>query len=321
MRGQVCPSTPFLSFRIRLLGVRVIILGSGSNGGVPQWDCCCPNCEQARSDRVLCRTRSSIALTLDGDRYLLIDASPDLRRQLEDSGIYPSAASAGRYGRRSLVDSILLTHGHGDHCVGLFEFSTGKCFNIPVYGPRDLIGYLFGGDAGAGFFGSLGRLGVDYLNPVPLGEDEPLELLGGLIVRGFEVPHTERLGDGSYNPTRTYAYEVEFGGRRLIYAPDLGGIGGELLSRLEGLDVFILDGTFWWDDELGRVSGISKTSYELGHIPISDSVELLSGLGLGRVIYTHINHTNPLLSRGGSYASILRGRGFEVAYDGMVIEI
>ncbi|MEM2127040.1 MAG: pyrroloquinoline quinone biosynthesis protein B, partial [Candidatus Bathyarchaeia archaeon] len=78
--------------------MRVIILGSGSNGGVPQWDCCCPNCEQARSDRVLCRTRSSIALTLDGDRYLLIDASPDLRRQLEDSGIYPSAASAGRYG-------------------------------------------------------------------------------------------------------------------------------------------------------------------------------------------------------------------------------
>ncbi|MBS7637688.1 hypothetical protein KEJ49_02190 [Candidatus Bathyarchaeota archaeon] len=299
--------------------MKIFILGSGSNGGVPQWDCCCPNCELARSDRGLSRTRSSIALTLEGDRYLLIDASPDLKHQLEDVGIYPRGVGGGGF-RRNLIGSILLTHGHGDHCVGLFEFSTGKCFNIPVYGPQDLIGYLFGDGEEVRFFGSLGRLGEDYLNPIPLGEDEPLEFLGGLTVRGFEVPHTERRGC-VYIPSRTYAYEVEHGGRRLIYAPDLGGFTGEFLSRLDGLDLLILDGTFWWDDELGRVSGISRTSYELGHIPMADSVKVLDGLGVGRVIYTHINHTNPILSPGGSCTSILGGRGFEVAYDGMVIEL
>ncbi len=301
--------------------MKIHILGSGSNGGVPQWDCGCPNCEEARHNKRLRKTRSSIAVSLEGDRYILIDASPDLKQQLEDTGIFPRRGRDGGFDRRSLIEAIFLTHGHGDHCVGLFEFSTGKCFNIPVYGPPDLMGFLFGDEGEDRFFGSLGRLGDDYLNPKALMEDEPVRLLGSLNVRGFEVPHTERLSNGSYIPTKTYAYELEHLGRRMIYAPDLGELAEEFLSRLKGLEILIIDGTFWWDDELERVSGISRTSYELGHVPVIDSMEVLDGCGIGRVIYTHINHTSPLLTPGGAFSSLLRDRGFEVGYDGMVIEL
>ncbi|MFQ6052908.1 MAG: MBL fold metallo-hydrolase, partial [Candidatus Bathyarchaeia archaeon] len=135
--------------------MKIVVLGSGSNGAVPQWDCPCPNCTRARADPALRRTRSSVAVTLDGERYALIDASPDLKQQLESVGLVPRPRGEETHGRETRIDSVLLTHGHGDHCVGLFELSTGKCFGIPVYGPPDLIDYLFGRGGGGRFFSDL----------------------------------------------------------------------------------------------------------------------------------------------------------------------
>ncbi|MCW3992133.1 MAG: pyrroloquinoline quinone biosynthesis protein PqqB, partial [Candidatus Bathyarchaeota archaeon] len=83
--------------------MRITILGSGSNGGVPQWDCPCPNCARARADPALRRTRSSVAVSLDGDRHVLLDASPDLKQQLEAAGLIPQPRQPGRYDRQSRI--------------------------------------------------------------------------------------------------------------------------------------------------------------------------------------------------------------------------
>ena len=292
--------------------MRLLILGSGSNGGVPQWDCGCPRCRAARLNPELMRTRSSIAVELQSRRYILLDASPDLHHQLYRAGLHPEGE-----GRCSVLEAIFLTHGHGDHCIGIFELSTGAIFQIPVYGPPDLMEHLFGEGR---YFAYLGRLGERYVEPRPLMEGEDVEF-PGVRVEGFEAPHTDRLPDGSYTPSRTYGYEIKGGGRRLIYLPDVRELTEEILRRLEGADLILLDGTFWWEDELLRVSGIDVSSTALGHIAIERSLEILSELDVGRVLYTHINHTNPLLDPESPMLGKLRRRGFDIAYDGLIIDL
>jgi len=212
---------------------------------------------------------------------------------------------------------VLLTHGHGDHTVGIAEFSTGKSFEIPVYGPPDLIRFLFGSPGRGSFFGDLGRLARNYVSPRIFEKGERLGLLDGLNATGFEVAHTDRLEDGTLFPSCTFGYELEAEGRRFVYAPDLGLLSDGLLDRLRGADLFMLDATFWWDDELVRMSGLRKTSYDLGHVPVEDSLNILKELDVGRVVYTHLNHTNPLLDPEEKMMETVRDAGFEIAYDGM----
>jgi pyrroloquinoline quinone biosynthesis protein B len=301
--------------------MEITVLGTASIGGVPEWDCACANCLAARKDSSLKRTRSSIAVSIDGHKQILFDAGHDLKTQLEENNIVPLPETAGETFRESRLDSVFLTHGHADHTVGVAEFCTGKSFELPVYGPPDLIRFLFGSKENPNFFGELGRLAKDYIKPIPLPEEQKITRLGEIEVRGFEVPHTQVLDNGRKYPSTTYAYEIEHRGKRVIYAPDLGRLDDSLLKRLEGVEVFLMDATFWWDDELSRVSGIPVTSYQLGHVPQESAVEILKESNIGRVIYTHFNHTNPVLAKNSDFRKIVEEYGQEIAYDGMRIKI
>jgi pyrroloquinoline quinone biosynthesis protein B len=293
--------------------MEITVLGTASIGGVPEWDCTCPNCAAARMNPSLRRTRSSIAVTDDGDRYVLVDAGHDLKTQLETYGLTPRPEKAGKTHRESRLDSIFLTHGHADHTVCVAE--------LPLYGPPDLVDFLFGSEEDPHYFGELGRLARDYVRPVKLMTDETVTRLGGIEIRGFEVRHTQVLTGGRRYPSSTYAYEISHGGGRIVYAPDIGLLDDAVLSRLVGADVFLVDATFWWDDELQRVSGIPVTSYHLGHVPQEEAVKILSGVDVGRVIYTHFNHTNPVLDDKQPYKAMVVGAGQENAFDGMKIRV
>jgi pyrroloquinoline quinone biosynthesis protein B len=83
----------------------------------------------------------------------------------------------------------------------------------------------------------------------------------------------------------------------------------------------MLDATFWWNDELTRISGINKTSYELGHIPVEESLIMLENLDIGKVVYTHLNHTNPLYNIEHPLFKQFKKTGFEVAHDNMIIQL
>ena len=89
--------------------MRVTVLGCGGSAGVPQlggadgrgdWGACDPAEPRNR------RTRSSIVIESNGGERLLIDASPDMRTQLLACGI-------------PRVDSVLFTHAHADHVLGI----------------------------------------------------------------------------------------------------------------------------------------------------------------------------------------------------------
>jgi pyrroloquinoline quinone biosynthesis protein B len=256
---------------------------------------------------------------MDEDSFILLDTGPDLKFQLEWNGLVPRREKAGDSCRESRIMAVLITHGHGDHTSGIAEFSTGKSFMIPIYGSQDIIHFLFGVDLNSNYFGNLGRLGSNYVVPHILREDKEIEL-NGIKIKGFEIEHTQREGDISY-PTNTFGYELVADDNRFIYTPDLGSLSEELLERVEGSDLFMLDGTFWWDDELSRVSGISVTSRELGHVPMEDSIGIMDEMDITRVVYTHFNHTNPINDPRTSQSKMIKEKGYLLGYDGMKITI
>jgi pyrroloquinoline quinone biosynthesis protein B len=297
------------------------ILGTASIGGVPEWDCTCKNCTNARKNYSLRRNRSSIAITLDKEKYVVIDTGHDIKIQLETHGLTPRKEITSKTHRESRISHIFLTHGHADHTVGLAEFCTGKSFEIPVYGPPDLIDFLFGTPDHTNYFGDLGRLSKNYVIPNKLKEEHVLTLSDNLKIQGFEIPHTITQENGTKYPSTTYAYEIKYNEKRFVYAPDLGKLTPNVLRRIEGSDVFMMDATFWWDDELNRISGIPITSYWLGHVPQSNSVEILREMAIDRIIYTHFNHTNPVLDPQQPFQKMVREAGQEIAFDGMEITL
>jgi pyrroloquinoline quinone biosynthesis protein B len=97
--------------------MRIRVLGSGAGGGFPQWNCNCRNCQGVRSGsiRALPRTQSSIAISADGERWVLFNASPDIRAQLES---FPALQPA-RGIRDTAICAILLVDAQIDHTTGL----------------------------------------------------------------------------------------------------------------------------------------------------------------------------------------------------------
>ena len=94
------------------------VLGSAAGGGFPQWNCTCPPCRAVRDGSRPCRprTQSSIAVSPDYRRWFLLNASPEIRAQIES---FPALHPRGL--RHSPIEGILLTNGDLDHTLGLLS--------------------------------------------------------------------------------------------------------------------------------------------------------------------------------------------------------
>src|SRR5213079_3070944 len=106
-----------------------IVLGSAAGGGFPQWNCRCPVCQLAWAgdSRVRSRTQASIAISANGEDWLLINASPDLRHQLiATPQLHPRAGEL----RHSPISGVILTNGEIDAVAGLLSMREGWPFTI-----------------------------------------------------------------------------------------------------------------------------------------------------------------------------------------------
>src|SRR3546814_10130768 len=91
--------------------VRVLVLGAAAGGGFPQWNSNSEAARRARAGDPHARpsTQSSLAVSADGERWLLLNASPDIRQQIEaNPPLHP------RHGvRHSPIEAVVLTNGDG----------------------------------------------------------------------------------------------------------------------------------------------------------------------------------------------------------------
>lgn len=301
--------------------MRVIILGSAAGGGVPQWNCGCPNCADARHGGAG-RTQSSVAVSADGERWVLLNASPDLRTQL---AAHPQLWPRGRRG--SSVAAVVLTDGEIDHTLGLLLLRE-SAVRLPVYAPTGVSALL--GDAWplyrvlSAYAGVEART-LDESRPIALTDSAGVPL--GLCCAATAVARRPP----RYAPsTATATFDVglritdERTGGILAYVPAAGGVDDAVRRVSTGAQMLMFDGTFWSDDELRHAGVDAPSAREMGHLPIggpAGSLELLPSLGVGRTVYVHINNTNPILSRGSPERATVEAAGVVVADDAMEFEL
>ncbi|MGW2562347.1 pyrroloquinoline quinone biosynthesis protein PqqB [Streptomyces sp. NPDC001514] len=293
------------------------VLGTAAGGGLPQWNCACPGCAGARAHPHRRRRHASLALRADEGRWYLVNATPDIGDQIEDT----PALRPGPGRRDTPVAGIVLTDAELDHTLGIARLREADGFEIlasaPVRGA--LIGLLRLGD----ILGPYTRLAWRELGAGP----EPLVKGGTVEIDAVPVSakRPRYAATAQDAPDWVVALRVTEAatGKSLVYAPALAHWNDAFQDAVETADLVILDGTFWDDDEPVRAGISTRTATGMGHLPITGphgTARRLTGLR-ARCLYTHLNNTNPLVDPDAAQHALLAGRGLGVAADRMVIEL
>ena len=309
--------------------LRVLVLGSAAGGGFPQW-----NSNDAASQRarrgdplVVPRTQSSIAVSVDDARWVIVNASPDLRQQINDNPqLHPRDGK-----RHSPIVGVVLTNGDVDHVTGLLTLR--ESHPLAVYATKRILSIL----AANSIFNVLNP---DHVARRALSLDTPFEVADragkgtGVVIEAFAVPgkialHQE---DPSAGPGLGTAPEDTIGlrissaehGGHFFYVPACARMTGDLARRLAGAPLIFFDGTLWHDDEMIAAGVGVKTGQRMGHISVNGddgAMAAFAPLEVRRKIFIHINNTNPLLIDDSPECRAAREAGWEVAFDGMELTL
>lgn len=293
-----------------------IVLGCAAGGGFPQWNCNCGVCRLAWAGdrRVRARTQASLAVSGDGERWTLINASPDLRSQVQSNArLQPRGAARG-----SPIEAVVLTGAEIDQTAGLLSLRERAPFTLLATAAT------LAAVADNPMFGALAP-GVVARRAIMPGER--FALAGGLAAELFMVPGKVPLYLEGNDPetavesAANVGVELSDDTRRLVYVPGAAAVTPALTMRLARADVLLFDGTLYTDDEMIRTGTGSKTGRRMGHMPVDGpdgSIAALAGVA-GRKIFVHINNTNPLLIDGSPERRRVETAGWEVAEDGLEI--
>jgi pyrroloquinoline quinone biosynthesis protein B len=300
--------------------MRVHVLGSGAGGGLPQWNCACENCALVRAGdaRIAPRTQDSIAISSRADRWLLVNASPDVLRQIERfEGLWPRAP------RHTPIAAIALTNGDLDHVAGLLSLRESQPLRI-LATARVRAGLV---ERNA-LLRTLARTPDQVLwTKLELGREVVLGDVGvavtALPIAGKLPVHLVGLVDPT--PEDNVALRVrDLATSRVAVVATAVGALDDVGALVRGADAILFDGTFWSDDELIALGlGVSHAR-DMAHVPVGGAEGTLARVGKPagtRRVYTHINNTNPMLRADSPERARVEGEGWEIAFDGMEIAL
>ena len=302
--------------------MQVLVLGSAAGGGFPQWNCNCAGCQAVRSGKegVLGRTQSSLAIRGSSGGWFLVNASPDVRQQLER--LRDNSSVSVRF---SPIAGVLLTDAEIDHTAGLTILREASQ-PLQIYGTNTVKQALTQG------FPLLEVLknycGVQW-NPLEPGTMVNLdsEAKSSLEIEPFALKGTPPKYMGfttEANSVVGFTFRDRTSAKVVTYAPALAEFTPEIVKRFEASDCILVDGTFWQDDELVRLGTSTRTALAMGHLPLAGdegSLARLAQLSCSRKIFVHINNTNPILIPNSPERQMVEAAGIEVGYDGLAIRL
>lgn len=299
----------------------VRVLGSAAGGGVPQWNCACVNCTAARAGLCPRRSQSGLAVSTDGKRWLLLNCSPDIGTQIE-----AFAPMQPRTSRGTPIAGILLTDANVDHLGGLTTLRQSGEHRFIVRS-SDAVRAI----------ATTQPAFMPFAQPPHLWLEVPLRRLcepadagdvvgNELSVRAIPVPGTTPGYDGRRQVEgAVVAYEIADarGGGTILFAPVFSSIDRGLAGAIAAAKIAFLDGTFHSDDELIAQQLLPKRATSLGHQPVGGEHGTLARLARtsARIVFTHLNNSNPMLDPHSPAARSVMETGAEIAYDGMELHV
>ena len=294
------------------------MLGTAAGGGFPQWNCWCPTCRIGRQDpgRAHPRSQSSAAVSADGLRWFLLNASPDVHAQLAR---LPAHDPGGL--RHAPVEGVVLTDGELDHTLGVVLLREGRY--LQVYATPAVQTIVEHDSRLLPVTRAFAEVKV-----TPLRLDAPTPLVyrdgcpAGLAVTAFAVPAGPPRFASGEEPGHTVGLLVrdEASGGTCAFVPGCGALDRALLDRLASAELVLFDGTFWTDDELIALGIGERSARQMDHLPVTGpngSLERLAALPGRHKVYTHINNTNPMLIEDSPQRLLVQRLGLAVGEDGM----
>ncbi|HKY32282.1 MAG TPA: MBL fold metallo-hydrolase [Candidatus Polarisedimenticolia bacterium] len=306
-----CPAGAARAAAAPAVSVHAVVLGNVQDGGLPHLGCARECCERARRDPAASKRVASLGLIArpreGSPRLFLLDATPDIRSQI-DSLTDPPQRAARPAGLP--VDGILLTHAHVGHYTGLMYLGKESMAarGVPVHATARMAAFLSAG----GPWRRLLEGGHVALRPMTAGE--PIVLAPGLSVTPIRVAHREEDSDAM-------GFLVAGPSRRLLYIPDIDAWERwetDIATLAATVDVALLDGTFHGPEEVP-----GRSLADVPHPTMLSTMDRLAAAARAgcRILFIHLNHTNPALWPGSAERRALRERGFDVAEDGLRLEL
>jgi pyrroloquinoline quinone biosynthesis protein B len=307
--------------------LEAVVLGSAAGGGFPQWNSNAPACRRARSgdSTAARRSQASLAVSANGDDWVVLNASPDLRLQIE-----ATAALHPRKGLRSSpIAGVVVPGGDVDAVAGLLHLRERHCFS--VYAPARVLAVIAANPI-------FDVLAPDCVERVELPLDRRIELAGatgpsGIAIVAFAVPakvplYLETAGQDPGIAEEGDAVGLQIidsgTGKSIFFIPGCAGMTDLLRRRLSASELVFFDGTLWRDDEMIRLGVGNKTGRRMGHMSMSGdggSIAAFRDLGVKRRIFIHINNSNPVLLDESPERQFAENAGWEIAYDGMEVRL
>lgn len=306
--------------------LRVVVLGAAAGGGVPQWNCGCAGCRAARADLGdLQRTQASVTFSADGINWFLINASPDLRQQLNATPqLHPKPGAL----RHTPIAGVILTNSEVDAVAGLLSMREGSPFTI--YAHDKVLAILKANS----IFNVLNEKNVRR-QPIGVGEAfEPTLPDGspsGLEVKAFAVPGKSAWylegkvhpgGSDGAGDTLGLKISDKASGKTFYFLAACAEVTDELRKEISGSSLVFFDGTVWRDDEMILAGLGQKTGKSMGHVAMSGdegAIARLAGLDIDRKIFLHINNSNPALLPSSPERKAAEHAGWQIPADGTEI--
>ncbi len=296
-----------------------LVLGSAAGGGLPQWNCLCENCRlaYAGNPRLARRSQASLAVSADGENWMVLSATPDLRQQIVDApALHPKTAP-----RHSPIKAIFAPNGDIDNIAGLLVLREMQPFTF--FATEAVMAQTRGG--------VFGVLNPELVKRQTVKLEEKVDAGLGFTVTPFitpgkiplymESPDEAKIELGAEGET-TVGVEIAKDGKRYYYMPSCARMTEALRQRLDGAEIVFFDGTTYEDDEMIRLGLSHKTAWRMGHMAMNGdkgSIAALKDVAIHRRIFIHINNSNPALLCDSEERRHVEEAGWAISFDGMAI--